>query len=499
MENNSMANLSRFSEILIASNRGPISIVKNENGEITHKRGSGGLVTALVGLANTTSLTWVACAMSPEDAEWKQGVICDPDNNCELKIHFVDPSPEEYDGYYNHIANPLLWFLQHSMWDVPRAPVIDQNTWNAWEKGYKAVNQQFAREIASQVKTMKKPVLIMLQDYHLYLAARYLKKYLRGQDVTISLFVHIPWPGPEYWGILPKKMRQEILDGLAAVDLLGFQTQEDGLNFIRTCENYLPNSKVSYRKGNIQYRSHPTVIRDYPISIDVNALKSLARTQEVDEYEWKISRQVGDRKMIVRVDRLEPSKNIIRGFQAYELLLKLHPEYENQVTFMAFLTPSRTDVEEYQTYLDEIMVTVGRINAFYGNSEWEPIRLMVGENYPKAIAAMKMYDVLLVNSITDGMNLVAKEGPMVNRKDGVLILSERAGAKQQLAKGSLVISPFDIFETQNAFHTALTLTSEKKKECISSLREIIEREDINYWLQSQMEDLIVIQNKQKKR
>jgi trehalose 6-phosphate synthase len=489
----------RFSEIIIVSNRGPVTISKDEQGDYAFKRGSGGLVTALTGLAHFTKLTWVACALSPEDAEWKHGQICLEDNDCNLGVYFINPDPQAYDGYYNQISNPLLWFLQHSMWDIPRSPIIDQQTWIAWDMGYQVVNRQFAKEIAEIVRKKKKPVLIMLQDYHLYLTARYLKKYLRGQDVTISLFVHIPWPGPEYWGILPARMREELLDGLAAVDLMGFQTSEDGLNFIRTCENYLPKAIVQYRNRRVRYRSHDTIIRDFPISIDVNAIEAMSETEEVNEYQKEISRQVDGKKMILRVDRLEPSKNIIRGFQAYESLLENHSEYRGKVIFMAYLIPSRVGVEEYQNYLDEIMVTVGRINAHYGSSDWEPIRLLVGENYPRAVAAMKMYDVLLVNSIADGMNLVAKEGPIVNQKDGVLILSERAGARQQLHQGALVISPVDIFETQVAIHKALSMNVEEKQKNVKILRKIVREEDINFWLKSQLEVVNSITRKSKSR
>ena len=192
MESDNSIKFDQFSEIIIVSNRGPVTFSKNVEGEVTFKRGSGGLVTALTGLAHHTKLTWVACAMSEEDAEWKQGEICSENDDCNLSVYFINPAPEAYEGYYNQISNPLLWFLQHSMWDVPRSPVIDHQTWIAWDTGYQVVNRQFAREISELVKKMDKPVLIMLQDYHLYLTARYLKKFLRGQDVTISLFVHIP-------------------------------------------------------------------------------------------------------------------------------------------------------------------------------------------------------------------------------------------------------------------------------------------------------------------
>ncbi|MDH4136873.1 MAG: trehalose-6-phosphate synthase, partial [Anaerolineae bacterium] len=384
--------------------------------------------------------------------------------------------------------NPLLWFLQHSMWDVPRAPVIDRATWQAWEDGYVAVNRLFAEAIIEQVRTTSCPTLVMLQDYHLYLVARFVRERLRPRDRPTTLhFVHIPWPGPEYWRILPPAMRQAILDGLCAVGLLGFQTREDGLNFIRTCQSYLPRAHVNFRRGRVWYRNHATYVRDFPISIDVETLRQLAASREVTECRSEIQDAVGDQQLIVRIDRTEPSKNIVRGFLAFEEMLELYPEHRGQVQFLALLVPSRMDVDEYQDYLAELMAAAGRINATHGSSEWEPVRVLVGENRPRAVAILQLYNVLLVNSIADGMNLVAKEGPIVNQRDGVLILSEGAGAHQQLAPGAIVISPCDVYATAEALHQALVMSSEERLERATRLRWLIEREDITAWLCRQLE------------
>jgi trehalose 6-phosphate synthase len=328
----------------------------------------------------------------------------------------------------------------------------------------------------------------MLQDYHLYMVARYLRQQLRpSQRPIISHFVHIPWPGPEYWGILPPTMRQAIFDSLCAVDVLGFQTHNDALNFIRTCQTYLPRASVSFKYDRIWYRNHATHVRDFPISIDVQALKDLAQKPEVADYETEIKNMVGDRKLILRIDRIEPSKNIVRGFQAFKEFLDLYPEYIEKVSFLCLLVPSRLDVDEYKNYLDALMATAGQINARYGTYEWEPIRILIGENYPRAVAALKMYDVLLVNAIADGMNLVAKEGPVVNQRNGGLILSERAGARQQLESGAQIISPCDIYATAEAIHQTLTMSSEKRRERSERLRHLIERDDINDWLCRQLD------------
>lgn len=474
--------------IIIASNRGPVTIQKGQDDQLTFKRGSGGLVTALTGLIRDVNATWISCAISAEDNDWQEGQIPLTENEDFIYMKFILTDKEAYEGYYNVIANPLLWFLQHSMWNVPYAPVINRDTWKAWEDGYVAVNRLFAQAIIEQLEITPEPVLVMLQDYHLYLVAHYLRERISPSlRPTITHFIHIPWPGPEYWGVLPPTMRQAILEGLCAVDVLGFQTNADALNFIRTCQTYLPRASVKYRPQRVWYRNHSTHVRNFPISIDVQSLINTADSQEVWTYESEILDMVGGCRLVLRIDRIEPSKNIVRGFQAFEEMLQLHPEHREKVSFLALLVPSRLDVEEYQTYLDVLMAAAGHVNAAYGTHEWEPIRVVVGENYPRAIAALKNYDVLLVNSIADGMNLVAKEGPIVNQRDGVLILSERTGAQEQLNSGSIVISPCDVYATAEAIHQALVMSEKQRREMSERLRWLIEQEDVQDWFYKQLD------------
>jgi trehalose 6-phosphate synthase len=477
--------------LVIAANRAPVTFGRDEEGEFFFERGGGGLVTALTGLCrHTADATWIACARTEEDAAWRAGRVA-LDDETVVRIRFLSPDEAAYEGYYNVISNPLLWFLQHSMWDVPRAPVIDRTTWQAWEEGYKTTNCEFAEAIAQQVLSSARPTLVMLQDYHLYLVARYLRARLRRQQrPTVLHFIHIPWPGPEYWRILPPAMRQAILNALCAVDVLGFQTREDAQNFLRTCESHLPRASANYRKGRIWYKNHATYACDFPISIDVDAIRLMAASDEIREHRVELHDVVGDYKLILRIDRIEPSKNIVRGFLAFEEMLELHPEHRGQVKFLALLVPSRMEVSEYQEYLDALMATAGRVNATYGDSEWEPVRVLVGDSYPRAIAALQMYDVLLVNAIADGMNLVAKEGPIVNRRHGVLVLSERAGAREQLEPGALVVSPCDVYATAQALHQALVMPDDERQERADRLRWIVQREDISAWLCRQIETVV---------
>jgi trehalose 6-phosphate synthase len=479
-------------QLIIASNHGPISFHTDENGIIQPQRsGGGGLVTALSGIAQHVEACCIASAISEEDKAWQGGIVPIGDDNGSIQVKFVTSEDSAYDGYYKVIANPLLWFLQHSMWDIFRSPTIDRTTWQNWQNGYVAVNRLFAEAVVKQIKDSHKPSLVMMQDYHLYLAPYFIRRVLRPHATyTLMHFVHIPWPGAEDWGFLPPRMRLSILEGLLAVDLLGFQTREDGLNFIRTCESHLPNAHVNFKQGRVWYHNHATYVRDFPISIDVQALKRLAESEEVADQRRALLDQYGATQLILRIDRIEPSKNIVRGFQAFYEMLELHPEHRGKVQFLALLVPSRMEVEEYQSYLNELMGAAGRVNAEFGDSVWEPVRVVVGENYPRAVAAMQLYNVLLVNSIADGMNLVAKEGPVVNQQNGVLVLSERTGARQQLESGALIIPPLDISSTADALHLALTLPEAERRQKAERLRTLIEREDIADWLCKQLDTIV---------
>jgi len=476
--------------LIIAANRGPVTFQTAEDGSRSFTRGAGGLVTALTGLAQQIDATWIACARTEADMAWGQGDVPmgTGKHRGNIRVQFLAPEPEAYDRYYNVIANPLLWFLQHSMWNMPLAPVIDRSTWLAWDDGYVAINQLFADAIVEQVRANGQPTLVMLQDYHFYLAPRMVRGQMRPSERPVLMhFVHIPWPGAEYWRILPPAMRGAILEGLCGADIVGFQTHADALNFMRTCQTHLNRVGVRYGRGRVWYRNHATHVRAFPVSIDVGRLKRLARSQEVAQHRVDIENLVGDCQLILRIERIEPSKNIVRGFQAFGEMLELYPEHRGKVKFLALLVPSRLDVDEYRAYLDAVMAAAGQINAHYGSSNWEPVRVLVGESYPRAVAAMQRYDALLVNATADGMNLVAKEGPVVNRRDGTLVLSEGTGAREQLEPAALVIPACDIYATANALHRALVMPAEERRERGQRLRTLVEENDIEMWLCSQLE------------
>ena len=478
--------------LVVASNRGPIEYRRTGDG-LRPKRGAGGVVTAVSAVSTLANPIWVAAAMGEGDRERAAQASGEPIEEAgggyRYRLSFVAPEPEAYDRYYNVIANPLLWFLQHYLWDTVRAPNVDRDTHRAWHEGYVPVNELFAEAVVREARRARKPAVVLLQDYHLYLAPAAIRAAL--PDALLQLFVHIPWPDANYWGLLPPVMREAICRALCACDIVGFQTRRSARSFLQTCEAFLPGADIDYRGSALRLDGREILARAYPISLDVGAVRRTAASRAARGHEAELAGHLGE-QTIMRVDRIEPSKNIVRGFEAYRLLLAEHPELRGRVRFLAFLVPSRLGVEEYVRYLDEINVLVGRINVEFGDEGWQPIELIVGDNYARALAAMKHYDVLLVNSVADGMNLVAKEGALVNERDGVLVLSEGAGAYEQLDSFSLPVAACDVGGTADALYAALTMPADERRERAASLRRAVEDADITLWLHDQLADLLAV-------
>jgi trehalose 6-phosphate synthase len=332
-------------------------------------------------------------------------------------------------------------------------------------------------------------VIILVQDYHLYLVPYYLRKLI-GRRAHIQPFSHIPWPGPDAWRILPSQMRDQLLEGLLSADVVGYQTRKDAFNFVQTCRFYLDEAHSLGARDAITYKGYRIQAKAYPISIDVKRVEELAKDPETIFFKSQFVDYVKSNKLILRVDRIEPSKNILRGLEAFRMLLRLHPEYIGEVQMLALLVPSRMEVTEYQDYLQAVMAKAGMINAEFSSSMWEPIRIIVGDNYQRAIAAMELYDVLLINPIADGMNLVAKEGVLVIQKNGVLVLSEHAGAFYEMGDQALSISPFDVYGTAEAIHTGLTMSTDERFERANHLQALVRKSDVNTWFYDQVDDAL---------
>jgi trehalose 6-phosphate synthase len=478
--------------LIVASNRGPVEYTLTPEGRFRAQHGSGGLVVALTPVSRFIPLTWVASAMSEGDrrlAEQAAGPIRAPLPGQEIYLRFVVVPRSVYHRFYSVFCNPLLWFIQHYMWNTPRTPSIGRAVYEAWEHGYVRVNQAFAQAVAEEARGESRTPFIFLHDYHLYLVPAEVRRLL--PDAPILHFTHIPWPGPRYWSILPEFMRREIHQKICGADIVSFQTMRDVHAFLVCCEEFLKGASVDHRACTVTQNDWLTHVTHYPISVDAVGLSRLAASPEVQRYEEGLS-QLRRETTIVRVDRAEPSKNIIRGFRAYDNLLERFPDLRQRVVFLAFLVPSRSNVSIYRTYARDLLEMAKAINGKYGDDQWQPIHVFYEANYAQAIAAMRIYDVLLVNSLIDGMNLVAKEGPLVNTRDGVLVLSEMAGAHEQLGEYALSICPTDLEGTMRALYSAITMPAEEKRRRAATLRKAIQEEDIIFWLERQFRDLMAV-------
>jgi trehalose 6-phosphate synthase len=474
-------------KIVIVSNRGPFSFAIKD-GETVATRGDGGLVTAITSVARQYDVLWISCALGKGDTQWLSRVGNETQTLDDMEIRLTAPDQNEYRNYYNVISNPLLWFVQHQLQDAPRFPIIDRGTWQAWSIGYAGVNRQLAQTVAASLEGIEGPVIVMVQDYQLYLVPQFLRELL-GDRVYIHFFIHIPWPGPDGWLILPPKMRHELLRGLLHADRVGFQTERDTRRFLQTCVANLPEVRVTKPWRQIAYDGRTVDAAPYPISVDVDGLEAQLATPEVQKLVAGIRGMRGQRQLILRVDRVEPSKNILRGLIAYRSFLNAYPEYRGKVYFLALLVPSRTEVAEYRNYLRDITGLAGEINATLGENEWEPVRIMLGNHYGRAIAALSEYDVLMVNPLADGMNLVAKEGVVLNGRDGVLILSEQAGAAEELGDDALIVSPFDVYGMREALYQALNMPRQERRERAARLAEQVRGNNIHRWFSRQMDDI----------
>ncbi len=476
---------------VIVSNRGPVTFSRDGSGEREHSRGAGGLVTALNAVMRRgEEAVWIASAQSEEDARVAAESREAPYEVEGLKVVLVEHDEEAYELMYNHLANPLLWFVQHGLYDLPYAPELGDETRRAWEEGYVPVNENFAEAVARTLETSDggagdEPV-ILVHDYQLYMAPLYLRERL-GEDAFVSVFIHIPWPAPEGWRVLPAYAREGILRSLLQADIVAFHTRGYARSFIRTVREVL-GVEVDEEEGVVWPEGGREVwVRAYPISIDPKEFEDLARSEEVEKEEERVEDLPG--KLLLRVDRMDLSKNIVRGFHAYDRMLKQHPEMREQVTFLARLQPSREDISEYAAYAAVIQETVDEVNKKYGAGSWDPIVLSMEDNFPFSVAAYKNYDVLLVNAVRDGMNLIAKEAVVANEKDGVLILSENAGAHEEIGEHTLTINPYDIDEQAEAIYEALVMPEEERARRAKALQETIRSNTIEEWVEAQLRDI----------
>jgi len=449
--------------VVIASNRGPVSY-DLVDGEPVGRRGGGGLVSGLAPLVEDGRATWIAAALSDGDRAAARRGTTTVDG---LAVHLLDLDPEQHRLAYDVISNETLWFVHHGLFDLTREPAYDDSWWEAWA-AYRAVNERFAERV---VELSPPDAVVLVQDYHLTLLAPTVRA--ARPDLALVHFHHTPFAGPDGIRVLPPAARDEMLASLAMHDACGFHTDQWASNFAQVLDRWHGGE----RRARIITSS---------LSSDADALRGTAGSDACATAFESLDRWVGDRRLVVRVDRMEQSKNIVRGFDAFDLLLERRPDLHGRVVFLACCYPSREGVAAYRRYRDEVEAAAARVNERWGSADWQPIRLETDDDYPRSVAALRRYDVLLVNPVRDGLNLVAKEGPLVNQRDGQLVLSSEAGAVAELARGADVVHPFDLSATAAALGAALDRSPGDSRARAALLADLVGRRTPADWLADQL-------------
>ena len=462
--------------VLVASNRGPVSFSRTEDGRLTARRGGGGMVSGLSSVAGQAEVLWVCAALSDADraaaGAAPDGYLEDGGDGTGSAVRMLDIPAATFDRAYNAVANSTLWFIHHMLYDTPNQPHFGLAFRREWES-FRAYNAAFAAALADGADGAgppgpdgsgpRCPVRAMVQDYHLTLVPRMLAD--QRPDVAIGYFCHTPWAPPDYFAILPDDIAREVLDGILGADHAGFQTQRWAAAFLDCCQQIL-GAEVDRAGRAVHYRGHTTTVGVHPLGVDAHELRERAAAADVQAQVEALTATAAGRKLIVRVDRTELSKNIVRGLAAYRELLITYPQWRGRVTHLAFAYPSRHDLPEYREYTASVQRLAREILDEFGTEDWNPLVLQVNDDYPRSLAAYRLADVLLVNPIRDGMNLVAKEGPLLSERGCALVLSREAGAAAELGEAAFLVNPYDVSGTARALHEALDMpAAERQRRC----------------------------------
>jgi trehalose 6-phosphate synthase len=405
------------------------------------------------------------------------------------RLRLVAHDPEAYDRFYKLMANPTLWFLQHYLWGLGEAPEFDARLHEAWDAGYVPVNEALAAAALEELDR-EPDAAVLFHDYHLYLAPGILRE--ARPEVVTSHFIHIPWPEPDYWHALPPELRVAVHEGLLANDVVGFHSERWRQAFLLAAERLL-GARVDGATGTIAYRGHETRVVARPISIDPVEFDRLSDDPEVLEREAALA-EGRPEKLVLRVDRTDPSKNVVRGFRAFALLLDRHPELHGRVGMTALLAPSRQDIPEYAEYAAEAEAAAREVNERFGRDGWQPVELDIADDFLRSVAGYKQFDALLVNPVFDGLNLVAKEAFLVNERDGVLVLSENAGVHEEVGEWALTVNPLDVSGQADALYAALTLDPAERRRRAEAIRAHVRAHDIRGWIDAQLADLDAVRS-----
>jgi trehalose 6-phosphate synthase len=471
--------------LLVASNRGPLSFVEDGGGTLTHSRGGGGLVSALTSMRGDEVL-WVCAALSEGDhvaARRAPGGRLDKDgHDTGTAVRMLDIDPATFNRAYNAVANSTLWFVHHLLYAIPTSPSFDIGFRREWAS-FRAYNRAFAEALAQEAAPDAR---VLVQDYHLTLLPRMLREI--RPDLRIGHFTHTPWAPPEYFRVLPDAVGRETLLGMLGADHAGFHSQRWANAFAACCAEVLGAECTAEADGSltVTHDGRSTRLGIHPLGVDAESLRERAKQDDVNRRVATTRSKLGDRRAIVRVDRIELSKNIGRGLLAYAELLRRFPEWRGRVVHVASAYPSRHDLPEYREYTGQVQRLASEIEDEFGTDDWRPVVLHVTDDYARSLALYRVGDVLLVNPVRDGMNLVAKEVPILSEKGCVLVLSSEAGAADELGRDALLVNPFDVSGTADALDAALRMPPEERRARTDRMAEASTRLPPSRWIADQV-------------
>lgn len=452
----------RSAQVLVASNRGPVAYSAAEDGSLTARRGGGGLVSGLSAIGPDAGALWVCAALGDADraAARRSGPRLDQADTGDQAVRMLDIPPEVFADAYGGVANSVLWFVHHLLYQTPLEPVFDAHFARQWD-AYEAYNAAFAEALAEDAA---EGAAVLVQDYHLALVPALLRE--RRPDLRIGHFSHTPWAPPDYYRLLPDDTAAAVLRGVLGADRAAFLTRRWADAFIACCADVL-GAEVRYAadgEPSVTHQGRTTRIGVHGLGADGDFLRERAHRPDVAERMARLREEIGgpDRRTVVRVDRTELSKNIVRGLYAFRELLTERPEWRERVVQVALAYPSRQDLAVYRDYTATVSRVAGEINADFGTPGWTPVVLHVKDDFARSLAAYRLADVALVNPVRDGMNLVAKEVPVVSDAGCALVLSREAGAFAELAEDAITVNPYDVSATARALHEALTMPADER-------------------------------------
>jgi trehalose 6-phosphate synthase len=448
--------------VVIVSNRGPLSFHQDDDGDLVASRGGGGLVSSLGPVVRSVGATWIAAAITEGDRVAAAGGLIEADG---FRVHTLAVDPQAYRMAYDVVSNSTLWFLHHGLFDLSRRPRLDRRWAEAWA-AYRDVNHAFARAVIDQAE---EGAVVLVQDYHLALVGTWLAQ--ERPDLRAVHFTHVPFCPPDGLRVLPARVAEELLAGMGSHLACGFHARRWADNFAACCSEVLGWEPTTFVA---------------PIAPDQAGMEDLAASDECTSAVERLDRMLDGRRLILRVDRLELSKNVLRGFLAFDDLLQTRPEWRGRVVFVALVYPSRESLPEYLAYRQEAETLARVVNARWATPGWDPIVLDTSDDFVRSVAGLVRYDVLLVNPVRDGLNLVAKEGALLNRNDGVLALSREAGVWDELGGTALEVNPFDVMGTSDALAAALAMAPSERAAHAAALRKAAEVRAPRDWLDDQL-------------